>query len=109
MENAIQEYGPKEYNPVFEELVKRKISNFNEFKKPKDLGVDKKYIERFIHTIEQAHAAKKLFQILNNEKYNCLFDLMHQLKLGDKGDYFDWVSNLICKILIVKLLMESES
>ena len=61
MENAINEYGPKEYNPVFEDLVKKKIGNFNDFKKPKDLGVDKKYMERFIHTVSQAHAAKKLF------------------------------------------------
>lgn len=109
IENSIHEYGPKEYNPVFDDLVRKKVANFNDFKKPKDFGVDKKYSERFIHTVSQAHCAKKLFQILNNEKYNCLFDLMRELKLGDKGDYFDWVSSLICKILIVKLLMESEN
>lgn len=34
--NAIQEYGPKEENHAFYELLKNKMSNFNDFKKPKN-------------------------------------------------------------------------
>lgn len=35
IENAINEYGPKEFNPVFQEILKKKLNNFNDFKKPK--------------------------------------------------------------------------
>ena len=40
IENCINEYGPKEYSVVFEDLVKKKIGVFNDFKKPKKLAID---------------------------------------------------------------------
>lgn len=35
IEQAINQYGPKELSPVFEEQLKKKLGNFNDFKKPK--------------------------------------------------------------------------
>ena len=109
IENAIQEYGPKDYNPVFEDLLKKKVGNFNDFKKPKDFTIERKFVERFMQNVMRANAAKKLFEILDNENYDGLFGLMYELRGGERGDYFDWVSSLICKILIVRLLLEAES
>ena len=34
---------------------------------------------------------------------------MEELKGGPKGEYFDWVSNVVCKFLIIKLLLDAES
>lgn len=66
--NAISEYGPKEnsHNPVFIELLKKKVANFNDFKKPKNFEFDQKHAEVFINNIYKARAAGKLFTSLKN-------------------------------------------
>jgi hypothetical protein len=110
MENAILEYGPKDmHNPIFLEMIKKKVAPWTDFKKPKEFSTNPKFMEQFIKNVYLAQAAKKLFEVMKDDSYYNMFSLVKELKSAEKGDYFDWVCNLLCKILVVRLLMDSES
>ena len=80
VESAINEFGPKERNPIFEDLLKKKMSNFNEFKKPKNYNFDYKYLEDFMRNVYKTLAAKKLFEALKNGEYRGMYNLMKLIK-----------------------------
>jgi len=62
IEQAINEYGPKSPSIIFEEQLKSKLGNFNEFKRPKKLKSNEKYAFEFINSYYYAIAARKLFE-----------------------------------------------
>lgn len=62
IEHVIGEYGPKEPSPVFEEQLKKKLGNFNDFKKPKKLFHDQKLTHAFVENYKWALATQRLFE-----------------------------------------------
>lgn len=107
IEQSINEYGPKEPSIVFEELVKKKLGNFNDFKKPKKFYCNGKHMKTFINSYYLSIAARKLFESIEKEDYRCIFALLKEL-LSDTQEYFNWLGRLLTKIFVVRLLVEAE-
>lgn len=105
IENCIMEYGPKEYNPVFEDLLNKKMNNFNDFKKPKRFFSNKAIEHSYIECWYLAIASQKLFKAIAAESYECIIGLLSQMINKPITEYFHWLSNILCKSIIVLLLI----
>jgi hypothetical protein len=108
VEQSINEYGPKEPNPVFEDLLKKKLGNFHDFKKPKKFYCNGKFTDGFLKSYTGAIAARKLFESIEKEEYNSIFALLKELLSSDSQDYFNWLARLLSKIFVVRFLVEAE-
>jgi len=62
LQHAIEEYGPKEASAIFDDILKKKLGNFHEFKKPKKLQADQKYFQSYLSNYYFAIAAKRIFE-----------------------------------------------
>jgi hypothetical protein len=85
------------------------MSNFNEFKRPKQFKSDDKYITAFMEDIYNAIASKHIFQAIKESSYSKIFSLLKELQSQGQGSYFNWLSNLLSKTIIVHLIIEAES
>ncbi len=90
---------------MFEELVKKKLSNFNDFKRPKKFYCNGKHLETFIKNYYLSIAARRLFESIGKEDYHCIFGLLKELLSTDSQDYFNWLGKLLTKIFVVRLLV----
>lgn len=108
IEQAIAEYGPKEHSLVFDEQLKKKLGNFHEFKRPKKFFCDGKFQATFISNIYWAIATRKLFEAIEKEEYGSIFSLLKELLNSDSQDYFNWMTKLLLKVFVVRLLFEAE-
>lgn len=109
IENVINEYGPKQYDPVFDDILKKKLNNFNEFKKPKELKFDHIHAEQFMENIIKAQAFEKLFISMKKQEYKGLLSLLMEIQKGDTSNYFGWLSGIFCKVMIVLLLSQAQA
>ena len=108
IENSIQDFGPKDYSPVFIDLLQKKFTNLSDFKKPKELqGSKPDLLSIFMNNVYRAVAAHRLYLAIKDSEYNGIFGLLKELKSAPAGDYFEWAGSLITKILVVRLLIEA--
>lgn len=84
------------------------MANFNDFKKPKNFNFDLKYSEDFMRNVYKTLAAKKLFEALKNGEFHGIYGLIKEMKEEKQDEYFTWLLNLICKIIVVNFLIEAE-
>ena len=108
LHQAILEYGPKEPNIVFDDLLKKKLGNFNEFKRPKKFQADEKYLHSFIKNYYWAIAGRRLFESMEKHQYESIFTLLKHMLRSDNQDYFNWLARTLVKTFVVKLLFEAE-
>jgi hypothetical protein len=90
--------------------LESKLKNFNEFKKPKNVPFQESaQIKHFMSNVYKAKCTTKLFEALKNEEYEGMVELVRFLKSEDRpNEYFDWLTNLVIKILIVSFFTEAE-
>ena len=50
-------------------------------------------------------AARKLFESIEKEDYQCIFGLLKEMLSTDSQDYFNWLGKLLTKIFVVRLLV----
>ena len=62
--------------------MKKKMSNFNDFKKPSVGSLDPKFAEVFMRNVYRAHVAKRVFYAINKEEYQGIFGLVQEMKQG---------------------------
>ena len=84
------------------------MSNFNEFKRPKQFKSDDNYVTAFMEDIYNAIASKNIFQAIKESSYSKIFSLLKELQSQGQGSYFNWLSNLLSKTIIVHLIIEAE-
>ena len=89
-------------------MVKKKMSNFNEFKRPKSQLSDGKYLHMFMQDIYHAIAARDLFSCILEQRYNKIYSLLNETKSKDSANYFNWLGSLFSKIIVVHLFMSAE-
>lgn len=53
-------------------------------------------------------SARKLFEALKNGQYQGIYGLIQSMREDKPDEYFTWLLNLICKILVVNFLIEAE-
>ena len=59
--------------------------------------------------IYHAIAAKQIFKAIKESSYGKIFSLLKELQSQSQGSYFNWLSNLLSKTIIVHLIIEAES
>lgn len=108
LEQAVAEYGPKDPSAVFDDLLKKKLASFHDFKRPKKVYCNGRYAENFTRSYYCAIATRRLFECIETENYQPVFALLSALLATDPADYFNWLGRLLTKIFVVRLLAEAE-
>jgi hypothetical protein len=93
---------------VFEELLKKKLSSFHDFKRPKRYQCNEKYQTGFVKSVYWAITTRRLFEAIDQEQYASIFVLLRELLDSDREDYFNWLARIMLKVFVVRLLFEAE-
>lgn len=93
---------------VFEDLLKKKLGNFNDFKRPKKFQAHEKHFQSFISNYHYAIAGRRVFEAIGEEEYGSIFTLFRHMMRSENDNYFNWFSRTFLKVFVVHFMTEAE-
>jgi hypothetical protein len=93
-------------------VLKAKLVNLSDFKKPKKIHLDKKYFDDFLMNYKNALIVKYIYSSLKTSNWIEMIAGFAQLrnhinKVNVNSDYFIWLNNLLTKLVLFHLLIET--
>ena len=111
-----REFGPKQESPVFDELLKNKLTNLSDFKRPKKTIHNAADEEKFTRGVLAATLITSVYKLIEGgdwEKAAVAMALLRH-KFAKEGEaasspeYFTWMSTAFSRVFVFKLLIEIE-
>jgi hypothetical protein len=61
----------------------------------------------YMENVCRSFVTKHLYNAIKNSEYQGIFGLLRELINAEAGDYFNWMGNLLFKVLAVRFLIEA--
>lgn len=113
MESAVLGYGPKEELPAFDEVLKNKLTNLSDFKRPQYLMPKRTFVDEFLQSCREAVAAKYIYDGIEAGRWVEVLAALNWLRMeaikpSASQDYFSWLATILSKIVILQLMIEAD-